>query len=90
MPRFRWAHSVDSWGFRMIRVRSVLSILAFTGTLFGMVEAQAAPPTRWDNTIILRGQERAVVKSMPIENRPMRPLHVYGNTIRRIEHRGQR
>ena len=53
-------------------------------------KTQAAPPTGWDSTIILRGQERAVVKSMPIEQRPNRPLHIYGNTIRRLEFRGQR
>ena len=53
-------------------------------------ETQASPPTGWDSTIILRGHERAVVKSMPIEQRPNRPLHIYGNSIRRMEHRGQR
>ena len=53
-------------------------------------ESQASPPTGWDRTIILRGQERAVVKATPIEKRPNRPLHVYGNTVRRMEYRGRK
>ncbi len=71
----------------MNRVRSLLAACVVIGFAVG---AQAAPPTGWDSTIILRGAERAAVKSMPIEKRPMRPLHIYGNTIRRMEHRGQR
>ena len=74
----------------MSRLRYVLSAFVVAGTFAGISSVEAAPPTGWDSTIILRGKERAVVKSMPIEKRPMRPLHVYGNTIRRIEYRGQR
>lgn len=74
----------------MNRVRTLLMAVAVTATLGFAVSVEAAPPTGWDSTIILRGQERAVVKSMPIEKRPMRPLHFYGNTIRRMEYRGQR
>ena len=75
----------------MNRVHSLMAALAVSVTLGYAIGAHAAPPTTgWDSTIVLRGQERAVVKSMPIEKRPMRPLHVYGNTIRRMEHRSQR
>ena len=74
----------------MNRVRSLLMALAVSIAFGFASEAQAAPPTGWDSTIILRGQERNVVKSMPIEKRPMRPLHIYGNAIRRMEYRGQR
>lgn len=74
----------------MSPIRSILSAIAVTVTFAYAIGAQAAPPTGWDSTIILRGQERAVVKSMPIEKRPMRPLHIYGNTIRRMENRGLR
>lgn len=74
----------------MNRVRLLLGALVVL-VVFGFTsKTQAAPPTGWDSTIILRGQERAVVKSMPIERRPNRPFHIYGNTIRRMEYRGQR
>ena len=50
-------------------------------------EAAAAEPTSV-RTIIPTGQERAIVKSTPIEMRPYRPLHVYGNTVRRRHYHG--
>lgn len=74
----------------MSHVRVFVAALTVAVAFSFVAETQAAPPTGRDNTIILRGQERAIVKSMPIEKRPMRPLHVYGNTIRRMEYRGQR
>ncbi len=74
----------------MNSIRPLLVALVVAVTLGVASETSAAPPAGWDSTIILRGQERAVVKSMPIEKRPMRPLHIYGNTIRRLEYRGQR
>lgn len=73
----------------MNRFRALL-IVALFSAIAGTDSVQAAPPTGWDSTIILRGAERAAVKSMPIEKRPNRPLHIYGNTIRRMEYRGRR
>jgi len=32
-------------------------------------------------------QERAQLRSLPIEQRPNRPLHFYGNTVRRMQYR---
>jgi len=40
----------------------------------------------WSPVIIARGEYRAQLKSMPIEARPMRPFHFYGNMVRRIHH----
>ncbi len=74
----------------MNRVRRVLVAVFVASVAVVASETEASPPTGWDRTIILRGQERAVVKSMPIEQRPNRPLHVYGNAVRRMEHRGRR
>ncbi len=74
----------------MNRVRLLLVALVVSLGVGYASEIKAAPPTGWDSTIILRGQERAVVKSKPIEQRPNRPLHVYGNTIRRMESRALR
>ena len=38
--------------------------------------------------IIARGQLREEIKSTPILDRPNRPLHFYGNTVRRQHARG--
>lgn len=37
----------------------------------------------FDPRVITFGSERDEIKSIPIEKRPYRPLHVYGNSIRR-------
>ena len=37
--------------------------------------------------VIARGQDREIIRSMPIEQRPTRPLHVYGNMVRRNTNR---
>ena len=37
----------------------------------------------FDPRVVTFGSEREQLKSMPIEKRPNRPLHVYGNTVRR-------
>ncbi len=53
----------------------------------------AAPPVPvaepgWVGVIIARGELRDQIESTPILERPYRPLHVYGNTIRRNHYRG--
>lgn len=44
--------------------------------------------TGFDPRIITFGAERDQLKSIPIEQRPYRPLHVYGNAVRRRTSRG--
>lgn len=44
--------------------------------------------TGFDPRIITFGAERDQLKSIPIEQRPNRPLHVYGNSVRRRQSRG--
>lgn len=48
----------------------------------------AGRDTGFDPRIITFGAERDQLKSIPIEQRPNRPLHVYGNTVRRRQTRG--
>lgn len=45
--------------------------------------AHAAKNNNFDPRVITFGPEREQIKSIPIEKRPYRPLHVYGNSIRR-------
>ena len=42
----------------------------------------------WSMRVIATGDFRRRIQATPIEYRPYRPLHVYGNTIRRMHHRG--
>jgi hypothetical protein len=42
----------------------------------------------WLPVVIARGALREQIEVIPIEQRPYRPLHFYGNTVRRLHYRG--
>lgn len=42
----------------------------------------------WSPVVVARGEYRDQIKSMPMEQRPYRPLHFYGNTVRRMHYHG--
>lgn len=42
----------------------------------------------WQNQVIARGAERERIEALPITDRPYRPLHFYGNSVRRRHYRG--
>jgi len=60
--------------------------LRFRVTLAAMLAAVTAIPAvgaDFDPRVVTFGSERDQIKSTPIEKRPNRPLHVYGNSVRR-------
>ncbi|GAA5508671.1 hypothetical protein [Novipirellula caenicola] len=61
----------------------VLILFSFVSS--APLSAEAGSPTGWSPIILPTGTYRAQIKSMPIHQRPGRPLHVYGNTIRLME-----
>jgi hypothetical protein len=61
--------------------------LALVLLFIGAANATAAEPG-WSPVVVARGEYRQQIKSTPIEQRPYRPLHVYGNTVRRQHYRG--
>ena len=42
----------------------------------------------WSGRVIAFGEQRAQIESTPIVHRSYRPLHFYGNTVRRRYYRG--
>lgn len=56
--------------------------------LFGILVSSAtvlraaSPSQEWSPVVVPTGEYRQQVKATPIENRPGRFLHVYGNTVR--------
>lgn len=68
-----------------------LRILLASGLLTGVAvfasNATADQPG-WSPVVIARGEYRQQLQATPIEYRPNRPLHVYGNTVRRRYHQG--
>ena len=63
--------------------------LLFAGALvvFAASLAQASEPG-WSSQVILFGQAREEIRSTNILDRPYRPLHFYGNAVRRRYYRG--
>jgi hypothetical protein len=62
----------------------VLAALVATTVASAPVEAA---DTGFDPRIVTFGDSRDEIKSTPITQRPNRPLHVYGNSVRRRHHR---
>ena len=52
-----------------------------------LIVTPAIRATGWAPNTLVFGAERAKIKSMHILARPNRPLHFYGNTVRRIHYR---
>ena len=61
--------------------RRLLVAIAFM-VLSAASSAQAA--RRWERNTFSNTRRRAQIKSMHILNRPNRPGHFYGNTVRRL------
>lgn len=65
--------------------RFILVAVGLTAFLPTGVDAAG---TGFDPRVVVVGQAREQLKSTPIEERPYRPLHVYGNSVRRRHSRG--
>ena len=62
----------------------IAAAIAFSAVFLGSVVAEpASAQTGFYPYVIARPQDRAKIRSTPIEKRPYRPLHFYGNTVRR-------
>jgi hypothetical protein len=67
---------------RILLFAALVAAAAFPETTF------AARSAGFDPRIVTVGPAREQIKSTPITQRPYRPLHVYGNTVRRRHSRG--
>ncbi len=61
----------------------VFSVMAFIFSLMVFVQTTTADEPGWYPYTIARGADRAKIENTPILERPYRPLHFYGNTVRR-------
>ncbi len=66
----------------------VFSALLLTAITVGVLSSSDASEPGWSPIVVPTGEYRDHIKSMPIELRPYRPLHFYGNTVRRSFYRG--
>lgn len=58
-------------------------IVAALGAAVSLPAGADAVGTGFDPRVVMVGEAREQLKATPIEERPYRPLHVYGNTVRR-------
>jgi hypothetical protein len=65
----------------------LLVAIALTIPLDFASAAPAVSRTGFDPRVVAFGDAREEIKGTPIEKRPYRPLHVYGNTVRRRHYR---
>lgn len=68
-------------------MRTILFAAVATAAMLPSPSAGAAG-TGFDPRVVTFGAAREEIKSTPINERPYRPLHVYGNTVRRRQSRG--
>lgn len=54
----------------------------------GLAETGSSGEPGWSMRVIATGEFREQIQSTPIVHRPYRPLHIYGNTVRRRHYRG--
>ena len=54
---------------------------------FAWTRPYAQEPS-WRPYVVATGQTRVVIENTPIELRPYRPFHFYGNAVRRYHYRG--
>ncbi len=61
----------------------LLALTLLSLPLDAVAPVAEAAQNGFDPRIIAVGEARDQIKSKPIEQRPNRPLHVYGNAVRR-------
>ena len=74
----------------MLRIISAAFILSTIIALASPTEARAANDNGpgWLGVVVARGELKQEIESTPILDRPNRPFHFYGNTVRREYYRG--
>lgn len=68
--------------------RKILALLIVIGTWAGC-SSPMAEAASGRGPVVAMGAERQQIAATPIQARPYRPLHVYGNTVRRRHYDGR-
>lgn len=100
---FIWAGGVQvgNWNKKLFRDRNLvmkyckLTLLYVPCCFIFVLLIQAWVPAAtqaqepdWYPYVLARGNDRSVIKNTHINDRPYRPLHFYGNAVRRNYYRG--
>ena len=63
-------------------------VLALLFSMFLLSSTYGKEPS-WTGVVVKRGEDRLITQQTPIEYRPYRQFHFYGNTVRRLHYRGE-
>jgi hypothetical protein len=66
----------------------VILLTANSGSLVFAIATSNPPEPGWSRGVVLFGEAREEKNATPILERDYRPLHFYGNTVRRRHYRG--
>jgi hypothetical protein len=69
-------------------MKLLTAILSVVASLPLFASAGSVQEPGWSNVVLARGEMRQPIEATPIVNRPYRPLHFYGNAVRRAHYRG--
>lgn len=61
---------------------------ALAAAIVTTAAATHASETGWSGAVMPMSAESQQIRQQPILERPNRPFHVYGNTVRRMHYRG--
>lgn len=75
---------------RLVSFRTVTRVVIALTLVAGLVDLGPVSAKDFDPRVITFGETREQIKSTPVTARPNRPLHVYGNTVRRRADRAAR
>jgi hypothetical protein len=75
---------------RLVSFSAVTRVVLATTLVAGLVDLGLVSAKDFDPRVITFGDTREQIKSTPVTDRPNRPLHVYGNTVRRRADRAAR
>ena len=63
-----------------------LSLLFFSDRAVAQLSSRFSNPAGYYPYTIARPEDRSWIRSLPVEQRPTRPLHFYGNRVRQSYH----
>lgn len=72
----------------MTRLFHCIALAAVGGLSLAVVDSLVAQEPGWTSRVLKLGEERVISEQTPILERPYRPLHFYGNAVRRNHYRG--
>ncbi len=85
----RWnLGKIDSENGDSIVVRCLIATVVVLAGL-SLPQLSMAGEPGWVGQVVKGPAERARLEQIPIINRPYRPLHFYGNTVRRMHYHGR-